>query len=450
MGRIFGTDGVRGIANGELTCELAMSIGRALAAILKNGDIKRPRIMVGGDTRISSDMLANAVMAGVCSMGADSVYLGVCATPAVAYLVKSCKADAGIMISASHNPSEYNGIKIFSADGFKLPDALEDQIETMILMPDKYLAQKGGDIGRVIYSTELVDDYAKYLTSIPKTDFSGLRIALDCANGSSYRTAEKIFKSLGAETYTLSDTPNGYNINDKCGSTHVESLSEYVVKNGLDAGFAFDGDADRCMCIDENGSLIDGDIMLAVCAEDMKANGTLKNNTVVGTVMTNFGFTAFCKKNGINFIPTKVGDRYVLEEMLAGGYNIGGEQSGHIIFSEYATTGDGQLTALMMMSRLKRSGKKMSELASVMKRSPQVMINLKVSAEGKLRYHTDSVIRDAVEGLQDKLGSAGRIVVRPSGTEPLIRVMTEGEDESLISDVASELADIIRERLGNI
>ncbi len=450
MGRIFGTDGVRGIANGELTCELAMSIGRALAAILKKGDGKHPRIMVGGDTRISSDMLANAVMAGVCSMGADAVYLGVCATPAVAYLVRSCKMDAGIMISASHNPSEYNGIKIFSADGFKLPDALEDQIETMILMPDKYLAQKDGEIGRVIYSTELVDDYSKYLISIPKTDFSGLRIALDCANGSSYRTAEGIFKALGAEVYTLSDKPDGYNINDKCGSTHIENISEYVVKNGLDAGFAFDGDADRCMCIDENGELIDGDMMIAVCAEAMKADGTLKNNTVVGTIMTNFGFTAFCKKNAINFIPTKVGDRYVLEEMLAGGYNIGGEQSGHIIFSEYATTGDGQLTALMMMSRLKLSKKKMSELASVMKRSPQVMINLKVSAEGKLRYHTDSVIREAVERLQAKLEGMGRVVVRPSGTEPLIRVMTEGEDEALISEVANELADIIKDRLGSI
>ncbi len=447
MGRLFGTDGVRGIANTELTCEIAMSIGRALAVILKKEDGSRAKIMVGGDTRISSDMLASAVMAGVCSMGADAVYLGVCATPAVAYLVKNSDSDAGIMISASHNPSEYNGIKIFSSDGFKFPDALEEQIETMILMPEKYLPQKSVEIGKVIYSESLVDKYSSYLKSIPEVDFGGLRIALDCANGSSYRTAEDIFRSLGAEVYALSDSPNGHNINEACGSTHTESLSEFVVKNSLDAGFAFDGDADRCMCIDEKGALIDGDMMLAVCALNMRDEGKLKNRTVVGTIMTNFGFNTFCKKNGINFIPTKVGDRYVLEEMLAGGYTLGGEQSGHIIFSEYATTGDGQLTALMMLSELKRSGKKMSELASVMKRSPQILINLTVSAEGKLRFHTDSDIKAAVSDAQSRLEGVGRAVVRPSGTEPLIRVMTEGEDPELIEAVANDIAQVIRDRL---
>ncbi len=450
MGRIFGTDGVRGIANSELTCELAMSIGRALAVIMKKDSGVRPRIIVGGDTRLSSEMLASAVMSGICSMGADAVYLGVCATPAVAFLVKSTNADAGIMISASHNPSEYNGIKIFSADGYKLPDALEDRIETMILMPEKYLVQKDGEIGRVIYSAESVDYYAGCLSSIPDVSFSGMRIALDCANGSACRTAEAVFSSLGAEVYVLFDKPDGKNINRNCGSTHIGALSKYVVENGLDAGFAFDGDADRCMCVDENGELIDGDMILAVCASSMQKMGTLKNGTVVGTVMTNFGFTKFCESSGLKFVPTKVGDRYVLEEMLAGGYNLGGEQSGHIIFGDYATTGDGQLTALIMLSELKRSGKRMSELSAVMRRSPQVLINLTVSNEAKLKYHTDSVIRDETARLREKLGDGGRILVRPSGTEPLIRVMAEGESEALISEVAQELADIIQSRLSNI
>lgn len=443
MGRLFGTDGVRGIANDELTCELALSIGRATAAILKNGRGKRPLVMVGGDTRISTDMLANGVMAGLCSMGADVMYLGVVATPAVAYLVRKYGADAGIMISASHNPSEYNGIKIFSGDGFKLPDALEDQIEAMILMPDKYLHSSSDSVGKIIYSEKCISDYCEYLRSTASAELSGLKIAIDCSNGSASRTAPELFRALGAEVTVLSAAPDGYNINKDCGSTHIEALSELVVKNSLDAGFAFDGDADRCLCVDERGSLVDGDQILAVCSLDLKKRGLLKNGTVVGTVMTNFGFTEFCRKNGINFIPTKVGDRYVLEEMNLGEYKLGGEQSGHIIFRDFATTGDGQLTAIQVLSLMSRSKKSLSELTSVMKRAPQELINLKVSAEGKLRFYTDPDIKAAIKAADAELGETGRLVVRPSGTEPLIRVMTEGSDKELIARIAKSVADTI-------
>lgn len=441
MGRLFGTDGVRGVANDELTCELAMAIGRSAAVIL--GRNKTPKVLVGGDTRISSDMLASAIMAGLCSMGADAVYLGVIATPAVAYLVREMHADAGIMISASHNPSEFNGIKIFSGDGFKLPDALEDQIETMILMPDKYLTKPKNGIGRVIFARESVSDYTSYLVSTVSERFEEIKVAIDCANGSASRTAPGIFKSLGAETHVLSADPDGYNINQDCGSTHMEALCRYVKENRLDAGFAFDGDADRCLCVDENGSVVDGDFVLAMCALDMKKRGVLKNNTVVGTIMTNFGFTEFCRENGLNFLPTKVGDRYVLEEMQIGDYKLGGEQSGHIIFRDYATTGDGQLTALQVLSLMKRSGKSLSDLASVMHRAPQELINLKVSADGKLRFYTDPEIQVAISEAEKSLGDGGRIVVRPSGTEPLIRVMTEGNDRGLIVETAHKVAGLI-------
>lgn len=448
MGRLFGTDGVRGIANDELTCELALSIGRATAVILKNKEGRAPSVIVGCDTRISSDMLASAIMAGLCSMGANALYLGVTATPAVAHLVKKNKADAGIMISASHNPSEYNGIKIFSADGFKLPDALEDRIETMILMPDKYLGHTVKETGRVIYSSEALNDYTEHIISASGTELSGLKIAIDCSNGSASRTAPAIFKALGAEVSVLSAEPDGYNINRDCGSTHIEALCNYVVKNGLDAGFAFDGDADRCLCVDENGNVVDGDFILAICSLDLKKRGLLKNDTVVGTVMTNFGFTKFCRENGINFIPTKVGDRYVLEEMLVGDYKLGGEQSGHIIFRDFATTGDGQLTAVQVLSLMKRSGETLSALASVMQRSPQVLINLTVDAESKLRFYTDSDIQNAVSEAEKLLGEDGRIVVRPSGTEPMIRVMTEGSDKELITKCAEKVASVIKSNLG--
>lgn len=448
MGRLFGTDGARGIANDELTCELALSIGRATAVILKNKDDKKPLVMVGGDTRISTDMLANGVMAGLCSMGADVMYLGVVATPAVAYLVRKYNADAGIMISASHNPSEYNGIKIFSGDGFKLPDALEDQIETMILMPEKYLHPTSENVGRVINAENCINEYAEYLKSTISADLSGLKIGIDCSNGSSSKTAPEILRALGADVTVLSAEPDGYNINRGCGSTHIEALTELVVKEKLDAGFAFDGDADRCLCVDNKGNLVDGDFILAICSLDMKARGQLKNNTVVGTIMTNFGFTKFCRDSDINFIPTKVGDRYVLEEMNLGDYKLGGEQSGHIIFRDFATTGDGQLTALQVLSLMARSKKTLSELASVMERAPQELINLKVSADGKLRFYTDPDIKAVIKKAEADLSETGRLVVRPSGTEPLIRVMTEGSDRELIVKVAHEVADAIMKALG--
>ncbi len=448
MGRLFGTDGVRGIANDELTCELALSIGRAAAVILRGKDGKRPSVIVGCDTRISSDMLASAIMAGLCSMGANTLYLGVTATPAVAHLVKKNNADAGIMISASHNPSEYNGIKIFSSDGFKLPDALEDQIETMILMPEKYLGHTVKDTGRIIYSSSALNDYSQHIISAAGTKLSGLRIAVDCSNGSASRTAPQIFGELGAEVSVLSAEPDGYNINKNCGSTHIEALQKYVIEHRLDAGFAFDGDADRCLCVDENGNIVDGDFVLAICALDLKERGLLKNNTVVGTIMTNFGFTKFCRENEINFIPTKVGDRYVLEEMLLGDYKLGGEQSGHIIFRDFATTGDGQLTAVQVLSLMKRTSKSLSSLASVMERSPQVLINIAVDAESKLRFYTDNDIQSAITEAEELLGENGRIVVRPSGTEPLIRVMTEGSDKELISNCAEKVADVIKSNLG--
>ncbi len=449
MGRLFGTDGVRGIANGTLTCELAMNIGRAAAIVLTSSTNRRPRFIIGADTRMSSDMLINAISAGLCSVGADVTVLGVVPTPAVAYLVGKYKADAGIMISASHNPAEFNGIKIFSSDGFKLPDALEEQIDTLIIYNNLTASVVTGEkIGRITYSETAVDDYISHIRSTVTDKFDGLRIAVDCANGSASVSAEKLFEGLGAQVTILSDKPDGNNINRDCGSTHLQALTKYVLENNLDLGIAFDGDADRCLCVDEMGNLIDGDFIMAICALDMRERGKLTKNTVVGTIMTNFGFTKFCEENSIKFIPTKVGDRFVLEEMLLEDYAFGGEQSGHVIFREYATTGDGQLTALQLLSIIARKKKKLSELASVMTRYPQAMVNITVSAEGKLKFYTDVEIKDALEKAKEVLSNTGRIVVRPSGTEPLIRVMTEGMDKELIDQQANIVAEIIKERLG--
>ena len=449
MGRLFGTDGIRGIANGTLTCELAMNIGRAAACVLTANTEHRPKFIIGSDTRISSDMLISAICAGVTSVGADATVLGVVPTPAVAYLVNKYNADAGIMISASHNPAEFNGIKIFSSDGFKLPDALEEQIETLIIYNSLGTSVvTGGKIGTVTYSDTAVEDYISHLRSTVSTRFDGLKIAVDCANGSASNTAKKLFESLCPDIKILNDSPDGININKDCGSTHLEELREYVLKNKCDIGIAFDGDADRCLCIDELGNTVDGDFIMAVCALDMKERGMLNKNTVVGTIMTNFGFTKFCDEYSIKFIPTKVGDRFVLEEMLLEDYRFGGEQSGHIIFSDYATTGDGQLTALQLLDVIVRKGKKLSELASVMTRYPQCIVNLTVSAEGKLKFYTDPQIKEAIEKAKQELSDSGRIVVRPSGTEPLIRVMAEGKDMKQIESTANSVANVIKERLG--
>lgn len=450
MGRLFGTDGVRGIANTELSCERALEIGRAAATVLADGCRRRPVFVIGCDTRASSEMLDCALTAGLCSVGADVIRLGVIPTPAVAYLVVKYKADAGIMISASHNPAEFNGIKIFSGNGYKLPDMLEEQIEAIVL--DKHPLPEpitGGALGRVTYTSDAVKDYIKHVKSNVHHSLEGLEVAIDCANGSASATAERLFTELGAKVHMLNDKPDGVNINKNCGSTHLEGLAEYVVANKLDCGIAFDGDADRCLCIDEKGEQVDGDMIMAICALDLKKRGKLNGNTVVGTIMTNFGFGKFCEENGIRFIATKVGDRYVLEEMLLEDYSFGGEQSGHIIFRDFTTTGDGQLTATQLLCHMRCEKKPLSELASVMKRYPQVMINLKISAAGKIAFYTDRDVNDKIEEAKATLGSTGRIVVRPSGTEPLIRVMVEGMDEDEITRIAQDVANTISEKLGN-
>ena len=448
MGRLFGTDGVRGIANSDLSCELAMGIGRAVASVLMTEDHK-PKILVGADTRASSEMLMAAISTGLCSVGANVVLLGVVPTPAVAYLIGKYGADAGVMISASHNPAEYNGIKVFNADGFKLPDALEEQVEAIILDQAPLCELPlGGGVGRITTAESAIDDYIEHLVSSIDGTLEGLHVAVDCANGSASVTAKKLFGKLGLKCDFMAIEPNGTNINANCGSTHMEGLMEYVRANGLDAGLAFDGDADRFLCVDENGEMIDGDMIMAICSKDMADRNILKRKTVVGTVMTNFGFGKFCEENGINFTATKVGDRFVLEKMLQEGYSLGGEQSGHIIFREYATTGDGQLTAIQLLSLMKRKQQKLSSLASVMTRYPQTIINLRVSAEGKLKFYTDSAIKKSINEAKEILGDNGRILVRPSGTEPLIRVMVECMDSELMEAQARVVADVIEQRLG--
>jgi phosphoglucosamine mutase len=449
MGRLFGTDGARGVANTELTCELAMKIGSAAAMVLTedNGG-RRPVVMIGRDTRASGSMLEGALIAGLCSVGADVVLLGVVPTPAVAYMVTAHHADAGIMISASHNPCEYNGIKIFASTGYKLPDAEEAKIEAIVLdHAEEIPAPTGGDVGRVTVKIDTVDEYVEHVASTIGEKLDGLRIALDCANGSASATAAKLFEKLGAESDIFYSQPDGVNINDNCGSTHIGNLKKIVVEGGYDAGFAFDGDADRCLAVDNNGDLVDGDYILALIAEDMKERGTLKGNAVVGTILTNMGFHKYCRDREMTFVATKVGDRYVLEEMLKNGYNLGGEQSGHVIFLDYCTTGDGQLTAVQICGLLKRSGRKFSQFTDLVKPYPQTMINVKVTPEGKKGWKSCQPLTDAIAAAEGELGSAGRIIVRESGTEPLIRVMTEGENEEQILRIADELADVVRKNL---
>lgn len=449
MGRLFGTDGARGVAITELTCEKAMQIGRAAAAVLTKHTDHKAKILIGKDTRISSDVLESALAAGVCSMGADVEILGVVPTPAVAYLVTKYKADAGVMISASHNTVEYNGIKLFSKDGFKLPDEIENEIEELILdTPEKLELKSGIEIGRIKRSDTALRDYIDHIKSTINGDLSGLRFGVDCANGSSSETAETLFKELGAECVFINNKYDGTNINDNAGSTHIDVIGKFVKENGLDGGVAFDGDADRCLAVDENGEIIDGDKMIAILSKSLKEQGKLKKDAAVMTVMTNMGFFDFAKENGIEVVTTKVGDRYVLEEMLASGYNIGGEQSGHIIFLDYATTGDGQLSAVQMMSFYKKCGKKMSELGTLMQQYPQVLVNVKVTDEGKKVWKDNAEIKNAISDAEAKLNSSGRVLIRESGTEPLVRVMLEGKDNALITEQANLIADMIRERYG--
>lgn len=449
MPQMFGTDGVRGVANKELTIEMAMKIGQAAGYVLGNaGEKAHPRFLIGMDTRISSRMLEAAITAGLCSVGADVLQVGVVPTPAVAWLVKNYGADAGVMISASHNSFEYNGIKLFSGTGFKLSDEIEDKIEAIIQKGiDPESLPVAGGVGSVTAEPNAVNDYINHIASSIDIKCDGIKVALDCANGSSSVTAEKLFSRLGCEIHLLHNIPNGTNINDKCGSTHTESLQEYVKANKMDLGLAFDGDADRCLAVDAEGNLVDGDKLIAIAAYDMKNRGVLAKDTAVVTVMSNMGFWRFAEKNGISVYKTAVGDRYVLEEMLKDGYNIGGEQSGHIIFLDYATTGDGQLTGVQLLANMRRQGKTLKRLAEVMEVFPQTLVNVIVSAEGKKRFADDKVISEKIKSVEEILGNDGRVLVRLSGTEPKIRVMLEGKDQQQIDVLANEIADLIKERL---
>ena len=449
MGRLFGTDGVRGIANKDLTNDLAMKIGAAAATVLlREAKSKKPTVLIGKDTRASGDMLEAALTAGLCSVGCNVLSIGIVPTPAVAYLVGLYECEAGIMISASHNPCEYNGIKIFQKTGYKLDDAIEEEIEAIILDNSEEIDIKiGGDVGNRLYSKTAVNDYIDHVVSTTDVRFDGLKIALDCAKGSASVCAKEIFTRLGAKCIMLSDTPDGTNINDKCGSTHPEELMSFVKDANLDLGLAFDGDADRMLAVDENGCLVDGDKVIAICANKMKQEGSLQKDTAVVTVMSNMGFFKFCDEHGIKCAKTAVGDRYVLERMLKDGYNIGGEQSGHVIFLDYATTGDGELSGVQLVETVVKSGKKLSELASIMKVYPQVLINVKVSAEGKKKYNNDEYIIAATQKAEMELMGDGRVLVRVSGTEPLVRVMLEGKDVEHIQRLGEEIAQVVKERL---
>ena len=450
MRRLFGTDGVRGIANEFLSCERAMAIGRALGHVLSSNKKYRPKVIIGMDTRISSEMLASAISAGLLSVGSDVMTLGVVPTPAVAYLVKKYEAKAGVMISASHNPYDYNGIKIFGEEGFKLSDELEEQIESIVLdnTPPIKIAESA-EIGKRFDAPYALHDYISYLAHTTDVNLEGMTVAIDASNGSASATAEELFRTLGADVRMLSDKPDGININDGCGSTHLDALKKYVVDNGIELGIAFDGDADRCLAVDEYGNEIDGDFIMAILALDMKKKGLLNKNTVVGTIMTNFGFQKFCEKNGINFIAAKVGDRYVLELLNQEGYSFGGEQSGHVIIRRHATTGDGQLTAIALLSHVKESGKSLAELSRVMKKYPQHSVNIKTTQAGKIAFFTDDDIKEIINEAEKKIGASGRLVVRPSGTEPLIRVMAEGESiektVAVAEDVARKISDKLKE-----
>ena len=450
MGRIFGTDGARGVANTEISCTLAMDIGRAAAMVVARDHHKRKAVfLVGHDTRISHDMLESAIAAGLCSVGADVVTLGTVPTPAVAYLVANSDADAAIMLSASHNPYEFNGIKIFGAEGFKLTDEEEMEIEEIVLdhvLP--YDLKWNDELGVIRSGETLVEQYIDHIVSTVEGDLSCIRVAADCANGSASATAAKIFAKLGADVTILNDKPNGVNINDNCGSTHIDVLGKYVRENGFDLGVAFDGDADRCLAVDESGELVDGDKLIAIFSSQMKREGKLANDTAVVTVMSNMGFFKFAEQAGIHVEKTSVGDRYVLQNMLEHGHCIGGEQSGHIIFREFMTTGDGQLTAVQLLRAIKKSGKKLSELAQLMQVYPQVILNVRADKEMKRMVKLDEGVLKRQQQLEEGMNGNGRILVRPSGTEPVIRIMVEGLDREAIMNAAKSMEQIIIERLG--
>ena len=444
MGRIFGTDGVRGIANEKLDVELALAISRAAGMIIKAEGVARPKILVGRDTRLSGEMLQCAVAAGLSSVGCDVELLGVVPTPAVAYLVKRLGANGGVMITASHNPFMYNGIKYFGGDGFKLTDAQEDRIERIILDGEEPIEfARTEHIGTVHVNYGAVEIYEEHIASAVKHNLSALRIAVDCANGASYRTAKKIFGAAGANATFINCEPDGTNVNKKCGSLYTQNLGEFVKKGGFDLGIAFDGDADRCLAVDENGELIDGDMIMAILAQRFAAEGKLRGNMFIPTIMSNMGLFKFAEKNGFNCYPTKVGDRYVLEAMLRTGARLGGEQSGHMILIDYMPTGDGELTGLLLAETLLLSGKKASELKGIMTVYPQVMINISATPEMK-EHLSDPEVKSYIDIETQRLEGDGRILVRPSGTEPIIRVMIEGRDKNKIQKLAEECAETLQ------
>ncbi len=449
MGRLFGTDGARGVANQELTCEIAFKIGQAAAFVLTEQCHRKPKILIGKDTRISCDMLEAALAAGLCSVGAQVIELGIIPTPAVAYLTRRYEAEAGIMISASHNSAEYNGIKIFNANGYKLSDAIEERIEGIVLdNAEEIDMPTGDDVGTVKRAETAISDYTDFVKSITDCDLAGMRIAIDCANGASYKTAAKVISALGGEPFVIHNHPNGTNINLNCGSTHLGDLCSYVKNVGVDVGLAFDGDADRLLVVDEHGNVIDGDKIMLICAQYLKEHGMLRKDTLVITVMSNLGLVLKAEELGIKTVQTTVGDRYVLEEMLKSGYNLGGEASGHIIFLNHNTTGDGLVSALNILKILKLSGKTMSELAKIYDTMPQCIINAKVSNAKKKNFDKDEVILEEIRHLEEEFNGKGRVLVRASGTEPCVRVMIEGEDQKIITQKAKYLATIIEARLG--
>lgn len=445
MARMFGTDGIRGVANVDLTGELAFRVGKFGAHVLTKNK-KNAKILVAKDPRISSYMLESAITSGICSAGCDVYLLGVLPTPALPLLIKHYKADAAVMISASHNSMEYNGIKFFAGDGYKLSDEIEDEIEDYLTGRKPDIIDIVGDkLGRRFHHFESAQYYSQRIKSHFSEDFTleNMKIAMDCANGASFAVAPSTLRELDAELITINNYPNGININKDCGSTHIDKVQALVTQVGADIGLAFDGDADRLLAVDENGEIVDGDKIMCILAIDMKERGVLKNNTVVATVMSNMGLYKAMEEHGIHVEKTAVGDRYVLEKMIESGYNIGGEQSGHIILKDYNTTGDGLLSAVSLLEVMYRKKKKLSELASVMKTYPQVLKNVKVSAEFKQNYTHDADLQRAIADCEERLKDRGRLLLRPSGTEPLIRVMLEGDDIEMITEECDILVNLL-------
>jgi phosphoglucosamine mutase len=440
---LFGTDGIRGLANVDLTAELALDVAVAAAHILVENSNERPRAIVGQDSRASGEFLEAAVVAGLTSAGVDVYRVGIVPTPAVAYLVASTGADLGVMISASHNPMPDNGIKLFQRGGEKLADDVEALVEARIGEP--WQRPTGAAVGRVINDDQLVNKYIEHLLSTIDVSLSGLKVVVDCANGASSFTAPVALSRAGAEVIAIANSPDGWNINDGVGSTHLDYLRNAVLKNGADVGIAHDGDADRCLAIDATGAEIDGDVIMAILAKGFKAQGKLTANTIVGTVMSNLGFMHAMAESGIEVVTTAVGDRYVLEAMLQSDFNLGGEQSGHVIMRDHANTGDGLLTALQLLAEVKRSGQTLQELSRVMVRFPQVLINVKNVAKERLASST--AIADAVKAAEIELGSNGRVLLRASGTEPLVRVMVEAQSDAVAQDVATKLAQVVETEL---